>query len=250
MWLGARVAVVVPAWCEERLIARTLRGMPGFVDHVIVIDDASPDRTSEVVRASGDPRVVLERHPVNRGVGASIVTGYRRALALEAQVIAVMAGDAQMDPADLSRVIEPVIRERADYVKGNRFRHPAASAMPLSRRVGGKLLSVLTRLGTGLDVDDTQCGYTAISASAVRRLPLDELWPRYGYPNDLLGLLAAQGLRVVEVPVLPVYADEASGVRPWHLATISALIVRRALANRAVAPALGDGRAPRAVPSV
>jgi hypothetical protein len=99
--------------------------------------------------------------------------------------------------------------------------------MPLLRRVAGKVLSLATRLASGLDVDDCQCGYTAISRHALCTLPLDELWPRFGYPNDLLLLLAQHGLGVGEVTVRPLYGDERSGVRPWHAVLILWLIARR-----------------------
>jgi glycosyltransferase involved in cell wall biosynthesis len=225
---GARVAVVVPAYREERLLARTLLAVPALVDAIWVVDDASDDRTWQVATSVASPRLRRVRHARNRGVGAAIATGYQRALADAADVIAVMAGDAQMHPGDLGAVIEPVALGRADYVKGNRFVHPLAARMPLERRLGGRLLSALTRAATGLRVDDTQCGYTAISARAARALPLDELWPRYGYPNDLLALLARDGWRIAEVPVRPVYAGEASGVRPWHVVSIAGVVARRA----------------------
>jgi hypothetical protein len=144
-----------------------------------------------------------------------------------------MAGDGQMDPADLASVLVPVLRGAADYVKGNRFLHAERNRMPFGRRLAGKVLAGLTRRATGLAIDDSQCGYTAISAQALRSLPLDELWPRYGYPNDLLGLLAAAGLRVAEVAVRPIYADEASGIRPWHALVVSGLVARRFLKTRA-----------------
>ncbi len=227
MWHGARIAVIVPAYCEARLIGRTLRGIPDWVDLVIVVDDASPDRTSEAAQSVGDPRVRCVRHPTNRGVGAAIVTGYQCALQADADVLAVMAGDHQMDANDLPRIIEPAIRGDADYVKGNRFVHPEAHRMPLGRRLAGRWLARITRLATGLQVDDTQCGYTALCARAARRLELDRLWPRFGYPNDLLGMLAAQNLRVVEVAVRPVYAEEQSGIRPWHALTVVGVITRR-----------------------
>jgi hypothetical protein len=137
-----------------------------------------------------------------------------------------MAGDDQMHPDDLEPLVAAVLAG-ADYAKGNRFVHAEAAKMPLARRLGGRFLSALTRRASGLGVSDTQCGFTALSARAARALPLDELWPRYGYPNDLLLLLAAKRLRVTEVPVRPVYADEASGLRPWHVVKIAGVIGRR-----------------------
>ena len=227
MWSQSRVAVVVPAYREARIIGRMLRRLPSYVDAVFVVDDASPDDTSAVALAVGDPRVQALRHAVNQGVGAAIVTGYRAALSAQCDVVAVMAGDDQMHPDDLAHVIAPVAAGVADYVKGNRFVHPDARRMPLLRRLGGEVLSFSTRRATGLAVSDTQCGFTAISATTLRRLPLTELWPRYGYPNDLLGLLSSHAARVREVPVRPVYADEASGLRAFHVASILGVIARR-----------------------
>jgi dolichol-phosphate mannosyltransferase len=240
MWHSAKVAVVVPCFREARLITRTLSGIPAFVDLVVVVDDKSDDGTADVVRAAADGRVLLVEHAENRGVGAAIVSGYRAALAAGCDVFAVMAGDAQMAPEDLAAVVAPVALGHASYVKGNRFRHARAADMPIARRFAGRMLAIATRLATGLRVDDCQCGYTAISRSAVLRLPLDDLWPRFGYPNDLLGMLAARGLSVLEVPVRPVYADERSGVRAWHALSILGLIARRYVRERTLSrrPAL------------
>jgi glycosyltransferase involved in cell wall biosynthesis len=227
MLAGAKVAVIVPAYQEERLIGRTLAALPDYVDIVVVVDDASTDKTASAALGSGDARVSVVVHPKNRGVGAAIVTGYRQALERGADVLAVMAGDNQMHPDDLERLLVPVLDRNADYAKGNRLRHPDARKMPWARRSAGRMLAALTRLGTGLDIGDSQCGYTALGAGAARQLPLEALWPRYGYPNDLLGLLAAHGMRVAEVPVRPVYADEKSGVRPWHALVVAYVIARR-----------------------
>jgi len=140
-------------------------------------------------------------------------------------------------------VVDPILTGAADYVKGNRFGHPARRDMPFFRRTAGLGLSAVTRAATGLTIGDSQCGYAAISARAARELPLDDLWPRYGYPNDLLGLAAAHGLRVVEVPVRPVYADETSGVRPWHAAVVVGVILRRYWRSRSLEPRASVERA-------
>ncbi len=247
MWKGARVAVVVPAYREEALIATMLAGVPSFVDQIIVVDDASPDGTSRAVESvGGSGRIVLLRHSDNRGVGAALATGYLRALADLADVIVVMAGDNQMDPADLPPLLDAVVQDGADYAKGNRFVHAEVANMPLARRMAGKGLAWLTRLAGRLDIDDSQCGYTAIGARAARAVPWHELWPRYGYPNDLLILLGRRGFRVVEVPVRPVYATEQSGVRPWHALTVTGVIARRwwSERRRQRAESRAEGRAP------
>jgi glycosyltransferase involved in cell wall biosynthesis len=243
-----RVAVVVPAYCEERLLGRTLSTMPAFVDAIYVVDDGSPDDTSGVARRVSDSRLRLIRHATNRGVGAAIVTGYRAAFEEHADVVAVMAGDAQMSPDDLPAVLEPVLSGRADYVKGDRFRSPERGRMPWQRRLAGKVLSLATRVASGLAVDDCQCGFTALGRRGASLLPLDELWPGFGYPNDLLLLAAQHGLRVEEVVVRPIYADERSGARPWHALRILALLFRRAW--RAPGPLLANARHQRAGRSV
>jgi glycosyltransferase involved in cell wall biosynthesis len=222
-----RVFVIVPALDEARLIERTLNGVPAFVDAVIVVDDASTDGTAERARLHSDPRVTVLEQAKNRGVGAAIARGYARALERGADVLCVMAGDNQMHPDDLGALAEPVATGRFDYVKGNRFLHREAHRMPWPRRAAGRMLAAATRVATGLAVDDTQCGYTALAAEAAQELPLAELWSRFGYPNDLLGMLAARGLRVGEVPVRPVYADERSGVRPWHALVVLGVVFRR-----------------------
>ncbi len=240
---GSRFFVVVPAYNEERLIASTLASVPSFVDGIVVVDDASHDRTGDVAAALEVDRVRVVRHQRNQGVGASIVTGYRSAFDAGADVVAVMAGDGQMHPDDLVAVALPVIRGEVDYAKGDRLGHPEVRRiMPWSRRVAGQVLSWLTGIAAGLPgLSDSQCGYTVISARAVSRVDLDALFPRYGYPNDLLGLLAFSGCSIRDVPIRPVYGDEESGIRAWHVVVILGLVARvawrRLTGRRAFLPA-------------
>ena len=216
VYSGLSIAAVVPAHNEEKLIGRTVATMPRLVDHVIVIDDGSTDATAQRALERGDGRFAMVRHPQNLGVGAAIVSGYRAALSCRADVVVVMAGDGQMDPDEIDRLLEPIAVGTADYVKGYRLGHPElARRMPATRRVGNRVLSALTRAATGdRSLRDTQCGYTAISRRALEALPLDRVWPRYGYPNDLLAHMQAARLRVVDRPVTPIYGDEQSGIRP------------------------------------
>lgn len=229
---GQRIAVVVPAHDEEERIGSTLATVPTCVDAIVVVDDGSADHTAEIVRASDDPRVRLVAHGNNRGVGAAIVTGYRSAFAAGADVAVVMGADGQMDPSELSRLVAPVVRGEADYAKGDRLAHAELRAMPPVRRVGNTVFSALTRLATGLAVSDSQCGYTALSRGASARLDLDALWPGYGYPNDLLARAASAGLRVVDVPVRPIYAGEASGIGLYEGLVVIPGVIGRALWRR------------------
>ena len=228
---GARIAVVIPSYNEARWIGETVSTLPSFVDSVVVVDDASDDDTGGRATLAGDARVSVVRHDRNRGVGAAIATGYSEARGRGADVIAVMAGDGQMHPDDLEHVVRPVAERAFDYVKGNRLRHPDVLAtMPFARLAAGFALGWLTSVAIGRPgLSDSQCGYTAISARALDRIDLSKLWPRYGYPNDLLGLLARAGLSIGEVRVRPVYRGEASGVRPWHVGTVLFLVARAAL---------------------
>jgi glycosyltransferase involved in cell wall biosynthesis len=213
---GKRVAVVVPAFDEERLVGETIRGIPDFVDRIFVVDDASRDATSERVDAVGDPRVQLLRHEQNLGVGAAIATGYRRALEERIDVTCVMAADNQMDPAELASLVEPVARGEVEYAKANRlFSGEAWNVIPHTRYLGNAVLSLLTKIASGYwHVADSQAGYTAISLTALERLDLDRLYPRYGFPNDLLVHLNVQNARVRDVPSRPIYdVGERSGIR-------------------------------------
>jgi glycosyltransferase involved in cell wall biosynthesis len=223
-----RVTVVVPAYREERLIAETIRRVPASVGEIIVVNDASTDRTEQISRDLGDPRVVVVNHPRNLGVGASIYTGYQAAFQGHGDYFVVMAGDNQMDQADLPALLAPLLDGSADYVKGNRLIHPEMGNMPRVRRWGSTVLAWFTSWASGERLHDTQCGYTAITRSASRVIPYSEMWSRYGYPNDLLIALVRRGIRVAERPVRPVYATEVSGLRPWHFFSILFVIARRA----------------------
>ncbi len=245
MYRGLTTAVVIPAFNEELAIRSAIRSVPAFVDHVIVVDDASRDATARRAAALSHGRLEILRHGANRGVGGAIVSGYRRALALGLDATAVMAGDGQMDPGDLPRLLDPLVSGRADYVKGNRFAHPDLwRTMPPTRIAGNLMLSWATRWTSGYrHVFDSQCGYTAITSAALERVDLDRVFPRYGYPNDLLARLHAAGARVVDVPVRPVYgAQWKSGIRLHTVVYPIAFVLARSWLVRLGAETRGAGQ--------
>lgn len=222
---GKKIGVVVPTHDEELLISRVVETMPDYVDRIFIVDDVSHDRTVEVVQSYLQKpeyrgRLELIRHEVNRGVGAAIITGYRQAVRDGMEVVAVMAGDAQMDPNDLKNVVMPVVRDEVDYTKGNRlFSGDAWNIIPRYRYLGNSFLSLFTKIASGYwHLADSQTGYTAISAQTIGLLPLEKLYSRYGYPNHMLVMLNVYNQRVRDVPVRPIYnIGERSEIRIWKV---------------------------------
>ena len=213
---GKRVAVVVPAHNEESQIEATLRGIPEFVDRIYVVDDASTDATVERVRGLRFEGVEVIVHERNGGVGAAIVTGYERSLAEAFDVTCVMAGDNQMDPAELESLVRPVALGETDYAKANRLASGEAwKLIPRSRFYGNAVLSLLTKIASGYwHVADSQAGYTALGLSTLRQLDLDRIYRGYGFPNDMLVHLNVVNARVRDVPSRPIYGvGERSGIR-------------------------------------
>ncbi len=212
---GYNISVIVPAYNEELLIEETIRGIPKYVKKIYVIDDCSTDRTPEIVKRITDPRVIFVRHEKNRGVGAAIVTGYKLALEDEMDIVAVMAGDNQMDPDQLPRLLTPIIEGRADYTKGNRliskeFRH----GMSKWRFFGNAMLTMITKIGSGYwHVMDPQNGYTAISRQTLEVMNLNSIYPYYGYCNDMLVKLNTFGMRVEDVVMPARYGRERSKIK-------------------------------------
>jgi len=232
MYRENSIAAVVPAHNEETQIGRVIETMPEFVDKIIVVDDRSRDNTAGVVGRyeETDERVVLIRHDVNQGVGGAIATGYKWARDHEYDVAVVMAGDGQMDPADLPALLDPIVNGEADYSKGNRLLDGSVfREMPKIRYLGNAALSMLTKIASGYwQVADSQNGYTAINLAALKRIRWDEMYKRYGQPNDLLVKLNVHGFRVTDVYMKPVYnVGERSGISiPRVTLTIGWLLLR------------------------
>lgn len=233
MYRNKKIAVVVPAYNEETQINRVIDTMPELVDTIIIVNDCSADQTSTVIRAHSAHqagRVVLIDHTINQGVGGAIASGYQWALAHKYDITVVMAGDGQMDPADLPAILDPIVDDKADYTKGNRLvTGNAFKKIPKIRFFGNSILSLLTKIASGYwHVADSQTGYAAINLFALQSIDWDKMYKRYGQPNDVLVKLNVAGMRVLDVPIEPVYnIGEKSGIKVRKVIfTIGWLLVR------------------------
>lgn len=231
MYKGKKIAVVVPAYNEERFIAQVLNTIPSFVDRIYAVNDASTDRTLHIMEslAKQNGKIIVVNHKKRGGVGAAIISGHKRALEDGIDVVAVMDGDGQMDPAFLDRILDPVVEGRADYVKGDRLSiREHKKGMSAWRSFGNLLLTHLTRIASGYwHISDPQNGYTAISADVLQRLELEKIERGFAFENDLLVKLNVVGARVVNVPHPAVYQGQKSKIRyPSFIVKTSWLLLK------------------------
>ncbi len=209
-----RIGVVIPAYRVARHIEAVVRGIPGFVERILVVVDASPDDTYERVQRMADPRVVLLRHEVNQGVGGAMQTGFAKALELGLDIVVKVDGDGQMDPAHMPALLTPLVRGEADVTKGNRYEHVAAlKAMPLVRVIGNAGLTFLVKLASGYwNLFDPANGYVALRTDILRRFELEKLHKRYFFESGLLIQLGILRAVVRDVAMPARYGDEQSGL--------------------------------------
>jgi glycosyltransferase involved in cell wall biosynthesis len=215
MYKNRPTAVVIPCYNVANHIAGVLSCLPDFVDQIIVVNDASTDKTADIVNALKDIRVTVVSHEVNRGVGAAVVSGLRVALEKAAQLVVKLDGDGQMDPQLIPALLDPIVVQGYGYAKGNRFLGDEhLREMPWLRLAGSFILTFLTKIASGYwHVFDPVNGYVAIDADVLRRLPLDRLAHRYFFETDMLIHLNVAGARVKDVPMPSRYRDEQSAMR-------------------------------------
>lgn len=244
MYREHTVGVVVPAYNEEGHVGAVVDAIPAFVDRIYVVDDASTDGTWDEIRrhAEHEPAtewgtlgerssqrvptltqlsdggtdvgsVVPIRHETNRGAGGALKTGYRHALADGMDLTATIDGDGQMDLTQLPLLLDPLVRDEADYAKGDRLGRDDRRGMPRFRLAGNFLLTLLTRVASGYwQTSDPQNGYTAITYEALSAVDIGSLYEYYGYCDELLVRLNVADMRVANVAMASVYGDETSGI--------------------------------------
>jgi len=217
MYRDKSVAIVVPAYNEERYIFETLTTIPKWIDQIIVVNDASTDKTEfEIQKAKALYGSITHiTHDVNQGVGAAILSGYKMALEADRSMVCVMAGDGQMDPSELQRLLDPICENRCEMSKGNRFFSlNSIQGMPRKRILGNIFFTLLTKIGSGYwSIVDPQNGYVAVSTKSLRSLSLDRISKRYDFENDFLCHMRMIDARVIDVPIPARYRGEVSTIR-------------------------------------
>ncbi len=217
MYKKLSVGVAVPAYNEEKLIEKTLTTMPDFVDHIVVINDCSKDSTLSIVKRlqKKDLRIEIINNEVNRGIGFSLTSGLKKAAELGSDRVAVMAGDAQMDPSQLSKMIDAMEEKNLDFIKGNRFMHfDALKSMPTYRRLGNILVTILTKFATGYySIFDTQNGYVVYTRDSIDRMPWYLIGDRYEFENTILVGLAIIDAKIGDFAMPAVYGEETSTIK-------------------------------------
>ena len=215
-----RIAVVIPCYRVASQVLDVIGRIGPEVGWIIAVDDACPESTGDVIEQQcRDPRVRVLRHVENQGVGGAVMTGYAAAIALSADAVVKLDGDGQMDPSAIPKLVTPLLRGYADYVKGNRFYRMAdVSGMPALRLFGNAVLSFLTKLSSGYwQLFDPTNGFTAIRRELLTELAFDRIAKRYFFESDMLYHLNQLRAVVVDIPMRATYADEPSSLRPMRM---------------------------------
>lgn len=212
----SKIAVVIPCFKVKEHILDVIREIGSEVSKIYVVDDCCPVGSGDYVAENcSDPRVVVLRHTVNKGVGGAVMTGYQAGIADGMDILVKVDGDGQMEPKLIPRFVEPILRGEADYTKGNRFFDlEKIQSMPKMRLFGNAALSFMTKLSSGYwDLFDPTNGFTAIHTESARHLPFNKISERYFFETDILFRLNTLRAVVVDVPMDAKYGDEVSNLK-------------------------------------
>ena len=246
-----KIAVIVPAYNEELLIEKTINSVPEIVNKIIVINDASKDNTKVVVQSlmTKSEKIELINFDKNSGVGAALIAGYEYCYENKFDIAVVMPGDAQALPVDFNNLIEPVLKGKADYAKGNRLKHKnVKEIMPRHRFIGNTFLTILTKFASGyFHIMDPQMGYTALNIKTLKKINIKSLIKRYGYPGQLLFLLNMADAKVIDVEVTPHYDIEKSGIKLLTFVPKLMLLLTKLFVQRVIKKLLKEKMSPAGI---
>jgi dolichol-phosphate mannosyltransferase len=209
------VAVVIPCFRVRDRLHSVVESLPDWIDAIIVVDDACPEKSYQVLNDGPiDTRVALVHHESNQGVGGAMITGFQKALEGEYEIIVKIDGDGQMDPARIVDIVHPIASGLCDFTKGNRFIHlESLRSMPLTRRVGNVGLTFLTKFASGQwHLSDPTNGYLAIHREVLSLLNFKRLSRGYFFETSLLIQLNIIRAVAFDIPMPARYAGERSSL--------------------------------------
>jgi dolichol-phosphate mannosyltransferase len=207
-----KIVVIIPAYKVRKFLKNVVLELPEFIDYVIVVDDKCPENSYEEVE--GLKKLIVIHNEINQGVGGAVINGYKKALELGADIVVKIDGDGQMNPKYIIDLITPIIENRADYTKGNRFRDfKALKAMPKVRLFGNSVLSFIVKVASGYwSIMDPTNGFTAINRESLEELELDKISKRYFFESDMLINLNIENKVVKDISIPAKYGDENSSL--------------------------------------
>lgn len=207
------IAVVIPCYKVERHIRQVVADVPDFVDHIILVDDCSPDNTPQLIDSLASERIIALHHEANQGVGGAMLTGFRKAIEIGADAVVKLDGDGQMDCHYIAPLME-ALQQGYDFAKGNRlYDRQSLRRMPALRRIGNMGIGFMVKAASGYwNVTDPVNGFFAIRTSLLQRMDLDRVAKRFFFESSMLIEMYYGGARIHEVAMPAIYADEKSNL--------------------------------------
>jgi glycosyltransferase involved in cell wall biosynthesis len=213
------IAVVIPCYKVENQINKVVAEIPDYIRSIILVHDASPDNTGEIVDmlAKENPKIKVVHHSKNQGVGGAMLTGFKEALTQNHDAVIKIDGDGQMDVAFFDKLLTAVFEEKYHFAKGNRFSDlKLLKTMPAIRRIGNLGMSFLIKMSSGYwNIFDPTNGYFCIDKAVLQKIDLERLSKRFFFESSLLIELYYTGAKIKDIPMPALYADEKSNLSVW-----------------------------------
>lgn len=210
------ISVVIPCYNVSMHIAKVISGIPDNISWIIAVNDCSTDDTDNILTQlqETNDKLIYLKHEKNQGVGGAMITGFKKSIALNCDITIKMDGDNQMDSAYIPLLIKPLLENRADFTKGNRFRDfSALRRMPIIRRIGNLGLSFMIKAASGYwNIYDPSNGYIAIKNDTLKIVPMDKLHNRFFFETSLLLELYYTNAVIEEIPMQAQYGNEESNL--------------------------------------
>lgn len=227
---NSNIAAVIPAYQEEKHVGEVAKRARSLLEHVLVVDDGSSDKTAQRAQSAGVDVVV---HPHNRGKGESIKTGLRYWLDRGAEYVVVLDADGQHLPEEISRFVDAAAVADAKIFIGSRMND--TSTMPLLRRMVNRYMSSRISGVCGQQIPDTQCGFRMLHRDIIPAVLTGT--SRFEYETEMLIIASRKGHRIASVPITTIYSDEVSSINPVQDTLRFFKLMRQY--KRAVGPAVG-----------